>query len=233
MTTRTRVAGLGGIGFVMLVAGLLLLPAAVRGQTAQYSAQLNAASEVPATNSTATGTFTATLNEGAKTLQWSLNVPTITNATAAHIHAGAAGVNGGVVVTLFGSATPAGSISTSGTAGPSDLAGPFAGNWDGFVAALKSSGLYINVHTSANPNGEIRGQVQAAGQATPTATGTATATATATRTATAVATASPSAPKTGQAGLVDNSSNSGAAILFVAIAVAVVAGGRLLTSRHR
>jgi hypothetical protein len=228
MAGITRVAGFGAIGLALLVAGLLL-PGAVNGQTAQYSAQLNGASEVPATNSTATGTFTATLNESAKTLQWSLNVPAITNATAAHIHAGAAGANGGVVVTLFSSTSPAGSISTSGTAGANDLAGPFAGNWDGFVAALKSGGLYINVHTSANANGEIRGQVQTSGQGTPTAT----ATATATRTATAVATASPAAPKTGQAGLVDDSSNSGAAILFVAVAVAVVAGGRLLTSRHR
>lgn len=49
----------------------------------------------------------------------------------------------------------------------------------------------------------------------------------------ATPTASPAAPKTGQAGLVEESSNSGAAIVFVAIAVAVVAGGRLLTSRDR
>lgn len=231
MAGRTRAAGLGGLGLVLVIAGLVLLPVVASGQTAQYSAQLTGANEAPATNSTATGTFTATLNEGAKTLQWSLNVPAITGATAAHIHAGAAGVNGGVVVTLFGPASPAGSISTTGTAGPGDLAGPLAGNWDGFVAALKSGGLYINVHTSANPNGEIRAQVQASAQGTPTVTGTATATAT--RTATVAATASPSAPRTGQAGLVDDSSNSGAAILFVAIAVAVVAGGRLLTSRER
>jgi hypothetical protein len=44
---------------------------------------------------------------------------------------------------------------------------------------------------------------------------------------------SPAPPKTGQAGLVDESDNSGAAIVLVLIAVGVVAGGRLMTSRNR
>lgn len=232
MRARNRLVGVSAI-VALTLALALLAPAIVNGQTAQYSAQLNAASEVPATTSTATGTFSATLNETAKTLQWTLTVPTITNATMAHIHAGAAGTNGGIVVTLFAPQSPAGSVSASGTAGPNDLAGPFAGNWDGFVAALKSGGLYVNVHTSANPGGEIRGQLQAPGQGTATATPSPTASATATATATATTTASPTAPRTGQAGLVRESSNSGAAILFVAIAVALVAGSRLLTSRDR
>ncbi|MBX7110831.1 MAG: CHRD domain-containing protein [Dehalococcoidia bacterium] len=233
MLGRNRRNALGAAAALTLALAALaaLAPAIVSGQSAQYSAQLTGASEVPATTSTATGTFSATLNEAAKTLQWTLNVPTITNATMAHIHAGAAGTNGGVVVTLFSPQSPAGSVSASGTAGPNDLAGPFAGNWDGFVAALKSGGLYVNVHTSANPGGEIRGQVQAPGQGTPTAT--ASASATATSTASSTATASPVAPKTGQAGLVQESSNSGAAIIFVAVAVALVAGSRLLTSRDR
>lgn len=71
------------------------------------------------------------------------------------------------------------------------------------------------VSGSAYPDGSLRGQAPAPAQATATAT------------------PSPSAPRTGQAGLVEESSNSGAAILFVAITVAVVAGGRLLTSRDR
>ena len=207
--------------------------------------------------STATGSFTATLDEGAQTLTWSLEVPAITDATMAHIHAGATGVNGGVVVTLFMPAAPAGSVSVSGTAGPDDLSGPLAGDWDGFVEALQSGGLYINVHTSANPGGEIRGQVSgddggtptatATGTATATATSTATATATPTRTATATptatptrtatpaptATATPAPPKTGQAGLVDDSENSAVAVVLVLLAVGIVAGGRLLTHRNR
>ncbi len=223
------------------------VPALVSGQAAQYTAQLIGATEVPSTTSAATGTFTATLDETAQTLTWGLAVPSITDATAAHIHAGGAGVNGGIVVTLFTASNPAGSMNVSGVARPGDLSGSLAGNWAGFAAALKSGGLYVNVHTTANAGGEIRGQVTGVSQGTPTATATATGTATSTPTATstttatptrtatpvATSTATPSAPTTGQAGLVDDSDNSGAAILLVVLAVAVVAGGRLLTSRRR
>ena len=233
-------------GMRWLVAGVAvaalagLAPALVGAQTAQYSASLTGGSEVPANASTATGTFTATLNEAAQTLSWSLTVPAITNATMAHIHAGAAGANGGIIVTLFMPAAPAGSVNAFGTAGPADLGGSFAGNWPGFVAALKSSGLYVNVHTSANPGGEIRGQLSVQG-GTPTATATVTATASATASVTPAptttvvptATPAPAAPKTGQAGLVDDSQNSGVAIVLVILAVVVVAGGRMLTHRKR
>lgn len=232
---------IAGAGLAALTA---LAPALVSGQTTEYSAELSGAQEVPATMSTATGSFTATLDEGAETLTWSLEVPTITDATMAHIHAGATGVNGGVVVTLFMPAAPAGSVSVSGTAGPDELSGPLEGDWDGFVEALKSGGLYINVHTTANPGGEIRGQVgdedgggtpTATATATPTRTATATATATPTRTATPAPTtaATPSPPKTGQAGLVDDSGNSAVAVVLVLLAVGIVAGGRLLTHRDR
>lgn len=217
------------------------VPALVSGQAAQYTAQLIGANEMPSTTSTATGTFTATLDETAQTLTWGLAVPSITDAVAAHIHAGGAGVNGGIVFTLFTPSSPAGSMNVSGVARPGDLSGSLAGDWAGFVAALKSGGLYVNVHTTTNPGGDIRGQVTSVSQGTPTATATATGIATSTATATpartgtpaAISTATPSAPTTGQAGLVDDSDNSGAAILLVVLAVAVVAGGRLLTSRRR
>jgi hypothetical protein len=72
------------------------------------------------------------------------------NATAAHIHQGAAGVNGPVIVPLAGGA------------------GATAGTWSvpagTFLTAsqlnvLKVGGLYANVHTVNNPAGEIRGQI--------------------------------------------------------------------------
>ncbi|TAJ17962.1 MAG: CHRD domain-containing protein, partial [Dehalococcoidia bacterium] len=146
-----------------------LAPALVMGQatTSRYEARLAGTNEVPAVTSAATGTFTATLDEAAGTIAWTLSVPAITNATAAHIHAGAAGVNGGIVLSLFAAPTgsPASSINVSGTARAADLSGAFAGNLPGFVTALKAGGLYVNVHTSANPGGEIRAQVVAAGAA--------------------------------------------------------------------
>ncbi|MBM4415842.1 MAG: CHRD domain-containing protein [Chloroflexi bacterium] len=135
-----------------------------------------------------------------------------------------------------------------GTGLASELVGPLAGNWDGFVSALRAGTLYVNVHTSLNPGGAIRGQVtsgttQPASQATamPTAAATATPTATVRPTtatlvatsapaATAVATAAPAAPRTGNAGLA--SEEVGGALLAL-LAIAAVAGGRLLTARRR
>jgi hypothetical protein len=78
-----------------------LLPLGAFAQAVQYRAAMAGANEVPATSSTATGTFTATLDEAAGTLTWSLTVPALTNATAAHLHSGAAGVNGPIVLPLF------------------------------------------------------------------------------------------------------------------------------------
>jgi hypothetical protein len=61
---------------------------------------------------------------------------------------------------------------------------------------------------------------------------TGTATATATRTATATGTASPTAPKTGSAGLVNESGSIAAAAVLVVLAASVVAGGRVLSTRR-
>jgi len=71
-------------------------------------------------------------------------------ATAAHIHQGAAGTNGPVVVTL---ARRPGTDNLwdvpSGTTVPRDV---YQAWWDGQ--------LYVNVHSAANPGGEIRGQLR-------------------------------------------------------------------------
>ena len=199
-----------------------VLPAIALAQTpaaSRWTAALTGANEVPATTSTSTGTFTATLDEAAGTLTWTLTVPAITNATAAHLHAGAAGANGGIVLPLFAAPTnaPTANISVSGTSKASDLTGSLAGNFAGFVTALKANGIYANVHTTANAGGEIRAQVTvvpAAGAPAPT-------------------TATPA--KTGNAGLVGATSHAtGVEVgLLVLLAGAAVVAGRIATRGAR
>lgn len=198
-----------------LAAAAALLPAVVLGQaaTSRFEARLTGANEVPAVTTTATGTFTAVLDEAAGTLTWTLNVPSVTNATAAHLHAGAAGANGGIVLPLFAAPTgaPVSTINVSGTARVADLSGTLAGNFAGFVSALKAGTLYTNVHTTANAGGEIRAQVVAA----------------------AAPAAAPA--KTGNGGLEASESGAGglAVISLIAVAVVAIGGARILTSHKR
>ena len=110
------------------------------------SASLSASSEVPPNGSSATGS--ATIKLDGDTLSWSVTYSGTTGpVTAAHFHGpAAAGANAGVVLPFAGS-----------------LASPIVGSKQitpAQIADLKSGKWYVNLHTAANPGGEIRGQVQ-------------------------------------------------------------------------
>src|SRR5437763_10946244 len=93
------------------------------------------------------GLFKATLT-GAK-LKWKLTYAKLTGpATAAHIHMGAKGKAGNVLVALCGAAP----------ACRSGLTGSFTVD-KAMKTAFSKHLLYVNVHTAKNPAGEIRGQL--------------------------------------------------------------------------
>ena len=128
----------------------------VAGQTAAatgLTARLGAAQEVPkpaGVGSGAQGAFTAGLARG--TLTWKLTFRGLTGrATASHIHVGARGRAGGVLVALCGPCRP-------GARGAARVNGRT-------TAALLAGTAYVNVYTARNPAGEIRGQVGKTGKA--------------------------------------------------------------------
>ena len=101
--------------------------------------------EVPPVTTSASGA--GTISVGAdKSVSGSVMVKGI-NATAAHIHEAAKGKNGPVIVPL----TKTGDNTFSVAAG--------AKLSDAQMQALQSGNLYVNVHSAANPNGEIRAQL--------------------------------------------------------------------------
>jgi len=111
------------------------------------NAKLTASEEVPkqvVKNTSAHGQFAGRLS-GSK-LTWTLTFTGLTGpATAAHIHLGAMGKAGNVVVPLCG-----------------PCKSPVKGTATLTKALLKDLSvhkLYVNVHTAKNPNGEIRGQL--------------------------------------------------------------------------
>jgi mono/diheme cytochrome c family protein len=136
------------------------------GSTA-WSAKLTAAAEVPkqaVANAAASGSFSGTLS--GSQLTFTLTFAHLTGPpTMAHIHLGAAGVSGPILVWLCGLGSP-----YSGVVAAHPCVSPVTGVVT-VSAALRSAfakqKLYVNIHTAKNPNGEIRGQLTAGGTATP------------------------------------------------------------------
>jgi CHRD domain len=108
---------------------------------------LDGKSEVPPNTSAATGTADLDYDPASKKLSWKITYSGLSGpATAAHFHGpAAAGANAGVKVPI---ANPA----TSPVEGSATLT-------DEQAADLTGGKYYINIHTAANPGGEIRGQV--------------------------------------------------------------------------
>lgn len=107
---------------------------------------LTGANEVPAVDTTAVGTATITVNAD-HTVEVKVIVQGMTP-TASHIHLGAAGTNGPVVVP-FTKAADYEFIAPSGARLTEE-------QW----SAYKNGNLYVNVHSAKHPGGEIRGQIK-------------------------------------------------------------------------
>jgi len=128
---------------MVLLSALLLVSAAAFAQTANI--ELRGSNEVPATYSTASAVAHITVAAD-KSVSGTIITKGI-EGKMAHIHSGAVGVNGPVIVALTkdgdnGWAVPAGAKFT-----------------DEQYAAYMAGSLYVNVHSAAHPGGEIRGQL--------------------------------------------------------------------------
>jgi hypothetical protein len=108
------------------------------------------------------------LSKDGESLHFKLNVANIENVTMAHLHLGPAEGIGAVVVWLYPGGPPPqllpgrsqGTLA-EGTITADDLVGPLEGqSLDDLVDAIEEGNIYVNVHTSAYPGGEIRGQLE-------------------------------------------------------------------------
>jgi len=133
-----------------------------------FTAQLTGAQEVPPVKTAATGNATFNLSPDGKSLHCQLKVTNLSDITMAHIHLGPAGKNGPVAVWLYPMSGPPpvlkpGSftgILADGTITAKNLAGPLKGKpLSALVKDMQAARAYVNVHTKAHPEGEIRGQI--------------------------------------------------------------------------
>ncbi|OGO39072.1 MAG: hypothetical protein A2147_07370 [Chloroflexi bacterium RBG_16_57_8] len=110
----------------------------------------------------ATGEAVFTVNADG-TLSYRLTVSNITDVTAAHIHLAPVGVNGPVVIGLFGGPAKPGvftGVLNEGVLMAEGLGGPLFGmTLDRLITEMNAGRTYVQVHTMAHPGGEIRGQI--------------------------------------------------------------------------
>jgi CHRD domain len=113
----------------------------------KMKATLDGGSEVPPTTTAGKGTADVDYDPATKKLSWKVTYSGLTGpATAAHFHGPAEpgkNANPAVAIPNVGSSPVEGSATLT----------------DAQAADLASGKYYVNIHTPANPAGEIRGQV--------------------------------------------------------------------------
>jgi hypothetical protein len=133
-----------------------------------FSAYLSGDKETPPAKSSSTGQITLRVNNRQKALDYRLNVWNGKNIVSAHLHCGAAGGGGPVIAPLFSSS----SVDSEGTLATGTITFGMLSNANcnppikdlgNLVDSMKSGDIYANIHTTANPDGEIRGQLAQGG----------------------------------------------------------------------
>lgn len=138
-------------GYYINVHTLLNPNGEIRGQIGleqdwKITSWLNGNNEVPASGSTANGILSVKLSKDMKWVEVMAQMNGMSGAiTGAHLHKGAAGTNGSVVLDLSDSV----------------MGNMIFGRFDAsaIAADLVSGNLYLNVHSAMYPNGEVRGQL--------------------------------------------------------------------------
>ncbi|MGI8919855.1 MAG: CHRD domain-containing protein [Pyrinomonadaceae bacterium] len=138
--------------------------------------------EVPSVSTTGNGEFNARINKAENEITYTLKYSDLEGSVQqAHIHLGQTGVNGGITVFLCSNLgngpagtqpCPAPPATISGTIAAADVSpnipatqaarnqGLNTGEFDEFLAALRAGALYVNVHSTTWPGGEIRSQIE-------------------------------------------------------------------------
>ncbi len=129
-----------------------------------FFAKLSGAEEVPPVRTDAFGLAKFKVSRNERKIGFRLTVENLSNFTQAHIHIGRRGVNGPVVVFLFGPVDPDISVNigvVEGVITVKDLVGPLQGKPLSALIDLMREGVkYVNAYTAQNPDGEIRGQIK-------------------------------------------------------------------------
>ncbi|ESY68507.1 MULTISPECIES: CHRD domain-containing protein [Mesorhizobium] len=133
----------------LAISTAFLISSPAMAETVKYKATLDGSQQSPPVTTKGKGTATLTFDTTKKKLSWNVKYSGLSGpASAAHIHGPAAmGANADPVIPFKKLKSP---IKGSATL------------TDAQAADLEAGKYYVNVHTKANPDGEIRGQIEKA-----------------------------------------------------------------------
>lgn len=150
MFRRVAVPALCWAGAAALWAGPTLAADSMAAASQKFETQLSGQNQVPAVDTQGTGTADFSYNPGTHRLNWTITYSGLSGPVmAAHIHSGAAGANGKVLLPL---------TKKGATDNPSPIKG-HATLTDDQAKEIMSGNTYVNVHTDMHKSGEIRGQI--------------------------------------------------------------------------
>ena len=158
-----------GLAAVFLV-GLIAVGLAIGGVNRNWSTHSQGDTEVPATASQGQAQAIFHMSETGTSLDFKLIASNIVDVTQSHIHCGTPGVNGPIVVFLYGfgpTVSPNGVLSQGTITNANVIPRPDSAacpggvaNLDDVIEKMNNDGAYVNVHTVAIPGGEIRGDIK-------------------------------------------------------------------------
>lgn len=148
---------------VMVGVMVLGLTAASEAQTVRFAATMSGASEIPGVVTGAFATADVTWDMATQTLSWIIDVFNMPSGTTnAHFHVGGPGVAGPTVVNVAFPSQISNDYRLTGSATATNLlprADQGVRSWQDLEQSLFGGQLYLNIHSTVNPGGEIRGQV--------------------------------------------------------------------------
>ncbi len=140
------------------------MSAAVDATAERITSTMNGSAERPQPVTT-TATGDASFTVYADSIVYAVNANDLMGVTAVHIHRGGPEEAGPPIATLYTS--EAGTDFATGTLGAGAITRETTlmgeNTFDELRELVRTGGAYVNVHTKANPAGEIRGQTTASG----------------------------------------------------------------------
>jgi hypothetical protein len=163
---------------LLLALGLALITSGTATTTAIAQSTLKTRAggyqEVPAVSTPASAELAAKINQDKTAIDYTLKYTTLKgDIQQAHLHFAQKGVNGGIVVWLCSNLGNAPSGTPLCPTAPATLTGTItatnvvavnaqgidAGALNDLIDALQVGRVYLNVHSSRFPSGEVRGQI--------------------------------------------------------------------------